>query len=267
MWPDRAAGAAIHTVLRRWGAVEKTSYDDFYIDVTTLCDRSGTDEVDAEDGTTCDAESATERECDAGRRPARTRVWGDADFATLGLDLRRGCCEASAMRRALLLELGLVGSAGVGRSKLVARMLSPAAKPDGVLVVRDEDAQSMMCSQPLTSLPGYQAKRGREIASLVAKALGRSPTATPAAPVTVGDVISIDGAELVRTIGATDAERLRRAVSSGDARGHGGSGVAERPLPRRLVAEESFPPTARTEAVQVGAVEIFGSRSSAPPAL
>ena len=183
----RSAGAAIHAVLRRWGAVEKTSYDDFYIDLTALCQQPGAEgstEADAEG----DGDSSTLHSC----RPARTRIWGDADFATLACDLRRGCHEASAMRQALFHELGLVGSVGVGRSKLVARMLSPAAKPDGVLAVCDEDAHGMMCRQPLVSLPGYQAKRGREIVSLIAKALGRPLTGTSPALMTVGDAIGLD---------------------------------------------------------------------------
>ena len=32
----RQAGAEIHALLRRWGPVEKTSYDDFYADVTDV---------------------------------------------------------------------------------------------------------------------------------------------------------------------------------------------------------------------------------------
>ena len=67
---------------------------------------------------------------------------------------------------------------------------------------------------------------------------------------TVGDAIRLDQAELVRAIGATDAERLRRAACSSEG-ADGASGVAERPLPRRLIAEKSFPPTTSLEGVQV----------------
>ena len=126
-------------------------------------------------------------------------------------------------------------------------MLSPAAKPDGILAVTDVDAHAMMCACAVTSLPGFQAKRGREIAAEVAKALGQAAAAGRAPPVvSLGDALSL-GHGLLRAVGPADAAKLERA-----AWGDGGRGVvAERPLPKRLVAEESFPPTASLPALQV----------------
>ena len=64
---------------------------------------------------------------------ACVRAWavGAAAWSDLAPDLQRGAELAIALRRELKAALGFPASVGVGRSKIVARMLSPLAKPDG----------------------------------------------------------------------------------------------------------------------------------------
>lgn len=257
-------------MLQRWGVpVEKTSYDDFYLDVTPLvadggagghgCDEEGDEDGDA--NAPVGADSTTEL--------AKVRAWPTTvaangaglarDWALLvAPELRRGVDLAVGMRRALALNVGLTTSVGVGRSKLVARMLSPLAKPDGVLVLPDAQVEALMHSRRVRALPGLQQQRGRLIAERVATTLrgsggtngggasidGGSVGAERAEPsedtVTLGDAMRLSADALSRCVGRADAELLTRLARADDS---GAAVVARSSLPKQLASECSFPPT------------------------
>ena len=156
------------------------------------------------------------------------------------------------MRRELAERLGLRASAGVGRSMLVARMLSPLAKPDGLLVIRDGDVGRFMASRPLRTIPGLQAKKGKTIAAALANvapcssggggggsgfgalppAIPRTPrpplqlqhphqppqseTSQADAPALLGDATALGAAELARLLGPDVAALLERCAGGGD---------------------------------------------------
>ena len=63
---------------------------------------------------------------------ARVHAWaeGAVAWSDLAAELRCGCELAVALRCAVWCAVGLRLSVGVGRTKLVARMLSPLAKPN-----------------------------------------------------------------------------------------------------------------------------------------
>ncbi len=106
--------------------MEKTSYDDFYIDITAACQLPSTG------------------------APAYV-VWGEQAPPSLGLasaagavqaggeawrelagDLKRGVALAQSMQSALQQELGFTLSCGVARNKLLARLATPLGKPNGL---------------------------------------------------------------------------------------------------------------------------------------
>ena len=132
----REASAAVLAVLQRWGApVEKTSYDDFYVDVTQLVGSAGADDGGGGGG--------------GDYYDAIHGVHGADGGLELQPDLLRASAIGEAMRAALREAPGVAVSCGVGRSKLVARMASPEAKPDGLRAVADHEVAAFMARQRL----------------------------------------------------------------------------------------------------------------------
>ena len=244
----REAGAAILTLLQqRKVPVEKTSYDDFYIDATSLCEARAETPGTSTSSDTCTAEEDL----------SRVLAWSNdvASWSDLAPELQRGAKLAVALRRELKQSLGFTASVGVGRSKIVARMLSPEAKPDGVLTLADSEQPAFMYSRRIRSLPGLQAKRGREATERLSVALasGRQvacgdhghATGDAAESFTLGDAMRLRADELSRCVGAADAALLARL-----ARGDGGASVVARSaLPKQVASEVSFPPTDEVKAV------------------
>ncbi|KOO30906.1 DNA polymerase iv [Chrysochromulina tobinii] len=231
----REAGQAVLSVLETFGApVEKTSYDDFYIEATSL--------VQADS----DASKLAE---------GKSHVLG----TTLPIDLRRGYELAERMRVALRASVGLSASVGIGRSKLVARMLSPQAKPDGALVVREDDVPRLMASCRVQSFPGLQAKRGHAMCAALTTALeaaapdassapswavSRAPSwAVSRAPswapgqVTLGQALALPEAALRRALSGADVSLLRQLARGEDA--HHNAAVTPRGLPKVLASSPS----------------------------
>ena len=78
-------------------------------------------------------------------------------IATLPLEMRSACALAERLRGAIKQRVGLTASVGVARTKLVARMLSPRAKPDGILAVGDANVAAFMAVHDIRRLPGWQS--------------------------------------------------------------------------------------------------------------
>jgi DNA polymerase-4 len=60
----------------------------------------------------------------------------------------------AALRRSIVAATGLQASVGCGTSKLVAKIASDAAKPDGVLVVPADGVQAFLDPLPVRRIPG-----------------------------------------------------------------------------------------------------------------
>uniref|UniRef100_A0A7S4B1M2 UmuC domain-containing protein n=1 Tax=Chrysotila carterae TaxID=13221 RepID=A0A7S4B1M2_CHRCT len=236
----RQAGAAVLEVLNAWGApVEKTSYDVV---------RNAVHVGDAEGFFAQHSQGL----------PMSARIWQGCE-EDVSPDLEAGVRLAEEMRRAIRCKLGLTASVGVARSKIAARMMSPLAKPDGILLVTDTEADAFMLSRPIRSLPGFQQQRGKEVCTKLARLLSSRGAAinlasdvashaddhvashleAPSVDVlTVGDAAQLSAAVLVRCVGEDNAARLRRAAAGEDSV----ADVRVRGLPRTLSTEASFPP-------------------------
>ncbi|MFT3928174.1 MAG: DNA polymerase IV [Myxococcales bacterium] len=97
---------------------------------------------------------------------------------------------------------GLTASAGVGPSKLVAKIASDVNKPDGFLVVRPEDVAAFLAPLPVSRLWGVGPKTAERLAELNIK--------------TVEDVRRADIGTLTQRLGRYGAYLLAQAWGDDD---------------------------------------------------
>lgn len=164
----------VHAHLRTFapdGQVERTSYDDFYLDVTASCSGSGGGNGGgssggsgggggAGSGSLGTAEPQAQPPAgllvlpgEAAAPPAAAAAAAQQVWEALPADLQRGVQLAVVLRAAAEQHLGLTLSCGVARNKLLARLASPAAKPDGLAVVPDSAAVPFIRKVPLQKVP------------------------------------------------------------------------------------------------------------------
>jgi DNA polymerase IV len=73
---------------------------------------------------------------------------------------------AQEIRRMIQEETGLTASAGVSCNKLLAKLASDQNKPDGLCVVKPEDAARFMATMPVKRIPGVGPVTARKMAAL-----------------------------------------------------------------------------------------------------
>ncbi len=128
---------------------------------------------------------------------------------------------ADKIRAAVFSQLGLPASIGIGPNKLVAKVSSEHAKPDGVFQVRQQEAESFFAPQPVRNLPGIGPKAGEALAKLKISTLGQLVN-TPIGP-------------LRRALGPNHADYVQRR-----ARGIDNAPLKERAKAKSISAETTF---------------------------
>jgi DNA polymerase IV len=128
---------------------------------------------------------------------------------------------ASGVRARVREELGLTCSVGVAPNKLLAKLASTRAKPDGVLVVRDGEALSFLHPLPVTALWGVGERTHEVLERLGVR--------------TVGELDALPEAVLERVLGEGPARHLSELAA----------GLDERPVvpyepPKQVSHEETF---------------------------
>jgi len=73
---------------------------------------------------------------------------------------------AKEIRRLIREETGLTASAGVSCNKLIAKLASDQNKPDGLCVVKPEDAEAFMTAMPVARIYGVGPVTARRMATL-----------------------------------------------------------------------------------------------------
>jgi len=73
---------------------------------------------------------------------------------------------AQEIRRLIREETGLTASAGVSCNKLIAKLASDQNKPDGLCVVKPEEAEAFMAAMPVARIHGVGPVTARRMASL-----------------------------------------------------------------------------------------------------
>jgi hypothetical protein len=169
--------------------------------------------------------------------------------------LTRGRKLADALRAAAVEKLGLVLSVGVARNKLLAKLASRAAKPDGVFVVgggADADGpqseRALLEATPVEKLPGQGGAVARALRRRVTRTTaspGAGPSSPPSSPrlSTAADVARRFGGDPAALAAATgldlpSASRLTSYAQGND----GGSPVVDRGPPRSLGAQHTLTP-------------------------
>ncbi|GAB0497855.1 hypothetical protein MMPV_009192 [Pyropia vietnamensis] len=125
---------------------------------------------------------------------------------------------AAKLRAQIYATTGLRASAGIGSNKLLARLATAAAKPNGQRVLADADAAAYLAALPVRSLPGVGWSAAGRLGALGAA--------------TVGDVAALPRERLASAFGAVAGAALADAAVGRDNRP-----VAPLP-PRRSVAAE-----------------------------
>lgn len=147
----------------------------------------------------------------------------EAYFDVRGCELRSGppLTIAQSLQRRIRDEVGLPASFGLGANKLIAKLASEKAKPNGIFMVALGTEQHFLAPLPVRDLPGVGPATAERL-----RALGIT---------TVGQVAALEQATLVRLFGEAGGTSLfekSRAISS--------SPVAPEHRPKNISQETTF---------------------------
>ncbi|MBR1552622.1 MAG: DNA polymerase IV [Schwartzia sp.] len=99
-----------------------------------------------------------------------------------------------AIKRAVREETGLTASVGIAPNKFLAKLASDLEKPDGLVIIRPEDAEKILAPLPVSRIFGVGKKTEARLAALGLK--------------TIGQLAAADRAKLSRAIGDRMAAQL-----------------------------------------------------------
>ena len=139
------------------------------------------------------------------RDSARAVEPGSMEEAFLDIgttDIRVAVDAAQSLRRRVASELGISISVGIGRTKLMAKLASRAAKPDGLHVIDDAEAAELRISLPISDIWGIGAQTVERLRLIEVAHLA--------------DLDRISPEELRRVCGAGMAHRLDRIRAGTD---------------------------------------------------
>lgn len=94
------------------------------------------------------------------------------DVAGSGRLFGNGEAIAGMIRERVRSEIGITASVGVATNKLVAKVASDAAKPDGVCVVASGEEAAFLAPRPVRELPMVGAKLEERLAQLGLRTIG-----------------------------------------------------------------------------------------------
>jgi DNA polymerase IV len=148
---------------------------------------------------------------------------------------------ARALRARIAAELGLPSSAGIAACKLIAKIASDLAKPDGQLEVPADGGAAFLAPLPVARIPGIGPKSARQL-----QAIGIA---------TVGELAAQDPAFLERRFGPSGRELWDRArgvdarpvIPDRDAKSVG----AEETFDEDLAGLEALRPRVHAQALRV----------------
>jgi DNA polymerase-4 len=129
---------------------------------------------------------------------------------------------AARIRRTVQAELALTASVGVGRNKLVAKLASTNAKPDGLLVVHDAETVGYLHALRVSALWGVGGKTAQILQRLGIR--------------TIGELARTPASILERTLGEAHATDLARLANGADLRP-----VVPFEAPKSVSHEQTYP--------------------------
>ncbi|HEY8394197.1 MAG TPA: DNA polymerase IV [Thermaerobacter sp.] len=132
-----------------------------------------------------------------------------------------GPAVAARLRAAVRAEVGLAMTVGVAHNRLVAKIACELAKPDGLKVIRPEEAEAVLAPLPVRMLPGLGPAAAARLARVGIETLGQLAAADPA---------------LIRRLFKSRGPELQER-----ARGHDPRPVGLRAPARSFSEERTFP--------------------------
>ncbi|GAB5365296.1 hypothetical protein AAMO2058_001045400 [Amorphochlora amoebiformis] len=223
-----------------WRAkIEKSSYDDYYIDVTGRV----TKELAKKEGEISKFLSAYPPEEDAPKIAHLIPRSGDLKtkikLQVSEIEGEIGRWWACGVRMALHLQKkimsktdGLSISIGIGPNKLVARLVSGLHKPAGVTVVDSGDrVRNLMDQTRIQSIPGLMGQLGRRVLDIL-----KLHDEAKASDLYSDRVLKL----LTKELGDEKARYVIHKVRAED-----DSPVVPRGPPKSVISERSFPPTSK----------------------
>ncbi|KAL0031278.1 hypothetical protein WJX77_012706 [Trebouxia sp. C0004] len=127
------------------GQCEKTSYDDFYLEVIP------------------DAAKLTASDAWSPPSDIDLHILGETGFDALPPILKWGVQVACNIRAAVQQELALTMSFGVAGGKLAARLAGPLHKPFGMTVVPPHQAAAFLLDTPILEVPLLRGQLGKQV--------------------------------------------------------------------------------------------------------
>ncbi|KAL3159483.1 hypothetical protein ABBQ38_009904 [Trebouxia sp. C0009 RCD-2024] len=127
------------------GECEKTSYDDFYIEVVP------------------DGASLRTAETWMPSADHIVHVIGGTSFGALPAVLKCAVQTACNIKAAVRKELSLTMSFGVATGKLTARLAGPLRKPSGMTVVPPNQAAAFLSGTPILKVPQLRGQVGKQV--------------------------------------------------------------------------------------------------------
>ena len=100
--------------------------------------------------------------------------------ASTGGDYSKAVEAAKSIKRAIFERERLTSSVGLGRSKIIAKLGSDMAKPDGLKVIVPEETEAFLASIPVTKLYGVGPKTSATLSSMGIRTAGELAGAQPA---------------------------------------------------------------------------------------
>ena len=128
---------------------------------------------------------------------------------------------ARAITKMVRDELGLPASIGIGPSKLVAKVSTEHAKPNGIFQVRQDEVEAFFAPQPVRNLPGIGPKAGEALEKLNIS--------------TLGELVNAPDGPLRRALGPNNADHVKRR-----AKGIDNAPLRERAKAKSISAETTF---------------------------
>jgi DNA polymerase-4 len=159
-----------------------------------------------------------------GVSPKIERVSLDEAYVDIAGSLRLfggGEAIATKLKRDIRERTGLPASVGIAGNKLVAKVASDEAKPDGFLEVPTDGERAFLAPLPVSRLPGVGARTQEMLNELGVR--------------TIGQLAEIPCEALTRIFGQAGYMLQRRA------RGVDSSPVEEAPYPKSIGRETTFP--------------------------
>jgi DNA polymerase-4 len=130
---------------------------------------------------------------------------------------------------------------GIGRNRMIAKIATKDAKPDGIRWIRPEQEDETLVTLPISRLPGVGPKVGRRLGHLNVK--------------TIGDLRHISEESLVKIFGKIGSMLHRRC------RGEDTRVIHESEIPRTISRETTFHEETRDQTYMDSLLHYLGERA------